>query len=126
MSYVTNFYKAKEHNYEDFFSNFEEGEESIKVKAELNSLLKLVEEKTSAYTVILNKRYNVHYTPIDKKVVLTYHNRDDIMFYLNKLYEEVKLLKKDTDVSKKEFALDKALSSADVYSAFVSYRVKNK
>lgn len=83
MSYVTNFYKAKEHNYKDFFSNFEEGEESIKVKAELNSLLKLVEEKTSSYTAILNKRYNVHYTPIDKKVILTYNNRDDIMFYFD-------------------------------------------
>ena len=61
-----------------------------------------------------------------KEVDFNTSSLDDIMFYLNKLYEEVKLLKKDTDVSKKEFALDKALSSADVYSAFVSYRVKNK
>lgn len=83
MSYVTNFYKAKEHNYEGFFSKFTEGEESIKAKAELNSLLKLVEEKTSAYTAILNKRYNVHYTPIDKNVVLSYQNRDGAIFYFD-------------------------------------------
>lgn len=61
-----------------------------------------------------------------KEVDFNTSSLEDIMFNLNKLYEEVKLLKKDTDVSKKEFALDKALSSADVYSAFVSYRVKNK
>ena len=43
MSYVMDFYKAKEHDYEGFFSQFEEDEETLKVKSELNSLLKLVE-----------------------------------------------------------------------------------
>ena len=83
MSYVTDFYKAKEHNYEGFFSRFEEDEEALKVKSELNSLLKLVEEKTSAYTAILNKRYNATYTPLEKDTILSYENRDRATFYFD-------------------------------------------
>ena len=83
MSYVTNFYKAKEHNYEGFFSKFEEDEEALRVKSELNSLLKLVEEKTSAYSIILNKRYNATYTPFDKDIILSYENRDGTTFYFD-------------------------------------------
>lgn len=76
MSYVTNFYKAKEHDYEGFFGRYQENEETLKVKAELNALLKLVEEKTSSYTVLLNKRYNATYTPLSKDTILSYENRD--------------------------------------------------
>lgn len=83
MSYVMDFYKAKEHDYEGFFSQFEEDEAAIKIKTELNSLLKLVEEKTNAYTVILNKRYNAAYTPMTKDTVLSYVNRDRVTFYFD-------------------------------------------
>lgn len=83
MSYVMDFYKAKEHDYEGFFSQFEEDEEAIKVKSELNSLLKLVEEKTSAYTLLLNKRYNAVYTPLSKSNILSYQNRDGATFYFD-------------------------------------------
>ena len=83
MSYVTNFYKAKEHNYEGFFSRFEEDEDTLKAKSELNSLLKLVEEKTNAYTFILNKRYNAIYTPLTKDTILSYENRDGATFYFD-------------------------------------------
>ena len=83
MSYVTDFYKAKEHNYEGFFSRFEEDEEALKVKSELNSLLKLVEEKTSAYTVILNKRYNATYTPLEKDTILSYEPLCSDNFFLH-------------------------------------------
>ena len=83
MSYVTEFYKAKEHDYEGFFAKFEEDDEALKVKSELNSLLKLVEEKTSAYTVILNKRYNATYTPLEKDTILSYETRDRTTFYFD-------------------------------------------
>lgn len=83
MSYVTDFYKAKEHNYEGFFTKFEEDDEALRVKSELNSLLKLVEEKTSAYTAILNKRYNATYTPLTKDTILSYENRDGVTFYFD-------------------------------------------
>lgn len=83
MSYVIDFYKAKEHDYSGFFTKFEEDSESIKAKFELNSLLKLVEEKTSAYTIALNKRYNSTYTPIMKDTILSYENRDGATFYFD-------------------------------------------
>ena len=83
MSYVMDFYKAKEHDYEGFFSQFEEDEEAIKVKSELKSLLKLVEEKTNTYTLLLNKRYNAIYTPLSKSNILSYQNRDGATFYFD-------------------------------------------
>lgn len=83
------------------------------------------EDKIRRYLSKLTKE-DIENSVYLKEVNFNTSSLDDIMFCLNKLYEEVKLLKKDTDVSKKEFALDKALSSADVYSAFVNYRVKNK
>lgn len=83
------------------------------------------EDKIRRYLSKLTKE-DIENSVYLKEVNFNTSSLDNIMFCLNKLYEEVKLLKKDTDVSKKEFALDKALSSADVYSAFVNYRVKNK
>ena len=83
MSYVTEFYKAKEHDYKGFFAKFEENDETLKVKSELNSLLKLIEEKTSTYTIMLNKRYNATYTPLKKDAILSYTTRDNAIFYFD-------------------------------------------
>lgn len=83
MNYVTNFYKAKEHDYEGFFGQYQEDGEALKVKAELNALLKQVEEKTSSYTILLNKRYNAAYAPLNKDIILTYQSRDKTEFYFD-------------------------------------------
>lgn len=83
MSYVTNFYKAKEHDYQAFFAKYEDTNDISQIKAELNSLLKQIREKTNTYTFLLNKRYNVMYTPLAEDIVLSYTNRDGATFYFD-------------------------------------------
>lgn len=78
--YVSSFYKAHEHDYEGFFSNYRNDEETLKAKAELNKLMKEVEEKTAAYSILLSKRYNDSFTPIETDVILTYEDRNGNLY----------------------------------------------
>lgn len=83
MSYVTDFYKAKEHNYKEFFSNFEGNKAIAEAKAELKTLAKKLEEKNVAYTKLLNKRYNSSFEPTEQDTIFQYTNRNGSTFYFD-------------------------------------------
>lgn len=81
--FVNSFYKAAEHNYEGFFSNYKDNTETVKAKSELDKLLREVEEKTVAYSILLSKRYNDSFTPVDTDVIITYKDRNGNDYYFD-------------------------------------------
>lgn len=73
--FVNSFYRAKEHDYEGYFTGYQNDAETAKAKMELDRLMKEVEEKTINYSMLLGKRYNDAFTPISTDVILIYESR---------------------------------------------------
>ena len=76
MNYASNYYKKNDHGFENFFASYEDSEELINTKKELDKLHKELEEKTSLYTLLLGKRYNKSFTPYEKENILCYEDRN--------------------------------------------------
>lgn len=69
-------YAKSDHNYRNFFTGYQDDATIKETQKEVLALQKLWKEKYDKYLNLLDKRYNVAYTPIGKTIVLVYHSRD--------------------------------------------------
>ena len=77
MSYAANYYKTSDHKFDEFFAAYNDSEDAIKVKKEMDRLSKELEEKTAMYTLLVGKRYNAEFTPYEKVTTLSYTDRNN-------------------------------------------------
>ena len=113
MSYVGNFYKEANHNYAEFFNGFNVSEEIVKMKNEINALTKQIEEKTTKYSILLNKRYNSKLTPITNQIVCRYEKRNSNNEYI--------LFDLSNGMFIKDYDSDAILINLDTRSGFFTF-----
>lgn len=76
MSYAANYYKTGDHKFDEFFAAYNDSEDIIKAKKEMDRLSKELEEQTAKYTLLVGKRYNAEFTPYEKVTTLSYTDRN--------------------------------------------------
>lgn len=77
MSYAANYYKTSDHKFDEFFAAYNDSEDVIKAKKDVDRLNKELEEKIAMYTLLVGKRYNAEFTPYEKVTTLSYTDRKD-------------------------------------------------
>lgn len=69
-------YAKSDHDYRNFFTGYQDDADIKETQKEVLALQKLWKEKYDKYLNLLDKRYNVAYTPIGNTIVLIYVSRD--------------------------------------------------
>lgn len=84
INYSREFYKAKEHNYNEFFKNYIIDEKEVAaIKKEIKKLSDMIFEQNEKYAITMNKRYNVQLVAPEKYPLFMYENRNGVKFYFD-------------------------------------------
>lgn len=81
-NYIAEFYKTKEHNYEDYFKGYVEDSKIYDIDKEIKAITEQLEAKREERSRLYAQRYNDQFTPIEGRVIIHYSsNRSDIELY---------------------------------------------
>lgn len=82
VNYIAEFYKTKEHNYEDYFKGYVEDSKIYDIDKEIKTITEQLEAKREERSRLYAQRYNDQFTPIEGRIIIHYSsNRSDIELY---------------------------------------------